>query len=223
MAESVAAKPSLVRTIVRRAALRLRARPSAPALSVADAETEFGRNIASGVLVMGHHTIGFPKVHTFVGDPSRVFVGSFCSLAEGTEFIPGGLHRVDWISTFPLRWIFRLPGALEDGHPATKGDITVGNDVWLGIGVTVLSGVTIGDGAVVGSRAVVASDVRPYAVVVGNPAREIARRFDDEQVDALLRIRWWDWPLEVILNNVSIICSSDVDALIAVADGQNDD
>ena len=62
-----------------------------------------------------------------------------------------------------------------------------------------MSGVTVGDGAVVGACAVVASDVRPYAVVVGNPAREIRRRFSDAQVDALLGIAWWDWPMEKIL------------------------
>jgi acetyltransferase-like isoleucine patch superfamily enzyme len=179
---------------------------------------EFNKNVAEGVLVMGRYTIGWPKVHTFVGDPSRVFIGSFSSVAEGVEFIPGGLHRVDWVTTFPLRWIFRLPGALEDGHPATKGDIVVGNDVWLGTGAKVLTGVTIGDGAVVGAGSVVVSDVRPYAVVVGNPAREVSRRFSDDQVDALLRIAWWEWPVEQILTRASLLCSPDIDAFIAAAD-----
>jgi acetyltransferase-like isoleucine patch superfamily enzyme len=196
-----------------------RRRPSPPP-APSQQEAEFNKNVGDGVLVMGRYTIGWPKVHTFVGDPSRVFIGSFSSVAEGVEFIPGGLHRVDWVTTFPLRWIFRLPGALEDGHPATKGDIVVGNDAWLGTGAKVLTGVTIGNGAVVGAGSVVASDVRPYAVVVGNPAREIARRFTDEQVEALQRIAWWDWPVEQILSRVSLLCSPDIDAFIAAADDQ---
>jgi acetyltransferase-like isoleucine patch superfamily enzyme len=173
----------------------------------------------AGVLVMGRCSYGTPRVRAFPGG-SGVVIGSFVSIADGVEFIPGGNHRVDWISTFPFRVFFGLPGAFEDGHPATKGDIVVGNDVWIGTGAGILSGVTIGDGAVIGAGAVVAKDVRPYAVVVGNPAREVSRRFSDEQVEALQRIRWWDWPLELILEHVSLLCSPDVDALIATADEQ---
>ena len=181
---------------------------------------EFRELLDAGVLVMGRCSYGTPRVRTFVGDSSRVLIGSFVSIADDVEFIPGGNHRVDWISTFPFRWTFRLPGALEDGHPASKGDVVVGNDVWIGAGARILSGVTIGDGAVVGAGAVVAKDVRPYSVVVGNPAREVSRRFSDEQVEALQGIRWWDWPLELILKRVSLLCSPDVDALIAISDEQ---
>jgi len=78
----------------------------------------------------------------------------------------------------------------------------------------VLSGMTIGDGAVVGTQAVVTGDVRPFAIVVGNPAREIGRRFTDEQVAALLRIRWWDWPADVVKQHVGELSNPDVDAFI---------
>ena len=175
--------------------------------------------LASGVLSMGRHSYGAPRVRTFAGDSARVKIGSFVSIAEEVEFIPGGNHRVDWVSTYPFRWMFGLPGALEDGHPASKGDIVVGHDVWLGTGARILSGVSIGNGAVVGAGAVVSRDVRPYAVVVGNPAREVARRFSDAQIESLERIRWWDWPQELILERVPLLCSPDVDALIAAADG----
>jgi hypothetical protein len=76
--------------------------------------------------------------------------------------------------------------------------------------------VTIGDGAVIGAGSVVARDVRPYAVVVGNPASEVSRRFTDEQIDALERLRWWDWPIERILEQVPLLCSPDVSGLIAL-------
>jgi serine acetyltransferase len=81
-----------------------------------------------------------------------------------------------------------------------------------------MSGVTIGDGAVVGTKAVVAKDVRPYAIVVGNPAREIGRRFSDEQVEALLRIKWWDWPTERVKQHVDALSSPDIDAFVAQFD-----
>jgi len=70
---------------------------------------------------------------------------------------------------------------------------TIGNDVWIGHGAKVRAGVTVGHGAVVGMGAIVTRDVRPYAIVVGNPAQEIGRRFDDETVSALLKSRWWDF------------------------------
>ena len=95
-----------------------------------------------------------------------------------------------------------MEGAYEDGQPTTRGDIKLGNDVWVGQGVTILSGVTVGHGAVIGAKAVVARDVRPYVVVVGNPAQEVRRRFPDDQVEAMLELAWWDWPLEKILEHV---------------------
>jgi acetyltransferase-like isoleucine patch superfamily enzyme len=145
------------------------------------------------VIEWGAYSYGDPKIRFHEGDTSVVRIGAYSSIANDVLFIPGGNHRIDWVSTFPFRAVLELPGAFEDGHPASRGDIVVGNDVWIGNGATILSGVAIGDGAVVGARAVVASPVRPYAIVVGNPAREVRRRFDDEQVDALLRIAWWSW------------------------------
>ena len=78
-----------------------------------------------------------------------------------------------------------------------------------------MSGVTIGPGAVVATRSVVTKDVAPYAIVGGVPAKQIGQRFGDEQIAALLRIAWWDWPLETIKARVDELCSPDVDAFIA--------
>jgi acetyltransferase-like isoleucine patch superfamily enzyme len=168
-----------------------------------------------GFLSMAEHSYGRPTVHVYAGDRHCVRVGRFCSLASGVEFFVGGMHRADWISTYPFRVRFEMPGALTDGQPHSRGDIKIGNDVWIAAGATVLSGVTIGDGAVVGAGAVVSRDVRPYGVVTGNPAREVRRRFDDEAVDALLRIAWWDWPLEQILENVDGLSSPDIAEFIS--------
>lgn len=157
---------------------------------------------------------GKPTITSFPGDTGLIRIGAFCSIARNVEFIVGGQHRTDWATTFPLRVYFGLSGLLRDGHPAPRPDIEVGNDVWIGAGACILSGVAIGDGAVVGARAVVSKDVRPYAIVAGNPAREVRRRFDEETIEALLELAWWDWPVERVLENVALLCSPDVARLL---------
>ena len=170
------------------------------------------RAFASGQLAMGRGSYGAPVIRAYPGDSARVVIGSFVSIAEEVEFFPGGNHHAGRVTSYPP---YLMPGGPPYEAPATKGDISVGSDVWLGRAATVLSGVTIGHGAVVGARAVVAGDVRPYAVVVGNPAREVRRRFGDEQVEALLRIAWWDWPDELIRDRAELLFSEGVDAFIA--------
>jgi acetyltransferase-like isoleucine patch superfamily enzyme len=176
------------------------------------------QHIADGTLVMGNMSYYAPNVVKYKGDSGRVIIGNFASVAPDADFYVGGLHRVEWVSLYGLRAMLELPGAYEDGFTHGRGDIVVGSDTWITNGCTVMSGVTIGDGAVVGTKAVVAKDVRPYAIVVGNPAREIGRRFGDEQVEALLRIRWWDWPTELVKERVDALSSPDVDAFIAQFD-----
>jgi acetyltransferase-like isoleucine patch superfamily enzyme len=167
-----------------------------------------------GVITMGKGSYGDPTVYYHGGDTARVVIGCYCSIAAGASFIPGGNHRIDWVSTYPFRVRYGLPGALEDGHPTTKGDIIVGNDVWIGNDAAVLSGVTVGDGGVIAAKALVTKDVPPYAIVGGNPARVIAYRFTDEQRAALLEIRWWDWPENIVLERVAALNGGDVEAFI---------
>ena len=84
----------------------------------------------------------------------------------------------------------------------TKGDTTVGNDVWIGYGATIMPGVTIGDGAIIAAKSVVVKDVEPYTIVGGNPAMEIKKRFSESKIKELLELQWWDWPIEKITENV---------------------
>lgn len=99
------------------------------------------------------------------------------------------------------------------GHPAAKGNIVIGNDVWIGADVTIMSGVTIGDGAVIGTCAVVAKNIPAYAIAVGNPARVVRYRFDDAIIKKLLELKWWNWPLERIRKNVHLLCSSNISTI----------
>jgi len=92
----------------------------------------------------------------------------------------------------------------------SKGDVIIGTDVWIGYGSTILSGVRIGDGAVNRAKAVVATNVESYSIFVGNPGRSIGKLFDEETMPKLLEIRWWDWPLQKIKDNMRIILSSNI-------------
>ena len=163
-------------------------------------------------ITVGRYTYGGPRLITHA-DSDRISIGSFCSIAENVAIFGGGEHRTDWITTYPLRIAFDLPGAWKDGHPATKGETRIGNDVWIGYGALILSGIAIGDGAVIAAGSVVTKDVPPYGIVGGNPAKLIKHRFESGKVEELLRIKWWDWPLEKIIANVHILCSSDIDGL----------
>jgi virginiamycin A acetyltransferase len=98
-----------------------------------------------------------------------------------------------------------------------KGDIVIGNDVWIGYEAVVLAGVHVGDGAVVASRSVVTADVPPYAVVGGMPARLIRMRFDEETVELLQRIRWWDWDGAKVRDNLKVLYGADKEALKRLA------
>lgn len=163
---------------------------------------------------MGRYSYAPPRVLHYEFDAARLSIGSFCSIAWDATFMLGGNHYLDRITTFPLRLKLGLPGGATDGAVASRGDIAVGHDVWIGADALILSGVTIGNGAVVGARAVVTKDVRPYAIVAGNPAREIRRRFTDQQIDALESIAWWDWPIEQIRAQVDQLNNESIDDFI---------
>jgi virginiamycin A acetyltransferase len=148
----------------------------------------------------------------FIGD--RLIIGKFCSIATGAKFIMnGGNHRTDWLTNYPFpifggQWAAAMPEKWPN-----KGDTIVGNDVWIGHGATLMPGVHIGDGAIIAAEAVVTSNVDPYAVVGGNPAKLLRTRFGPETVNQLLQLRWWDWPIERITEKVKEICSADIAAL----------
>ena len=157
--------------------------------------------------------------YDFYGD--RLRIGKFVAIAHGATFIMNGAnHLMTGFSTYPFD-IFGQGWEKDFDQTAyvaaSRGDTVVGNDVWIGREARIMPGVTIGDGAVIGAHSVVASDIQPYAIAVGNPARVVRRRFDDATVAVLLDIAWWDWPAERIARNLGAIRGADLDALRTAA------
>jgi len=143
-----------------------------------------------------------------------IIIGKFCSLANGAILFGGGEHRVDWVSSYPFRIAFGDPMANKDGHPASKGPTIVGNDVYIGYHAIVLSGVKVGNGVIIGAGAVVTQNIPDYAIVGGNPARVIKMRMTDAQIEDMLKIKWWDWPIEEIKKAIPYLCSDNIQKFI---------
>lgn len=151
----------------------------------------------------------------FIGD--RLIIGNFCAIARGVNFIMNGAnHRMNCATTYPFYIMGGNWGSMiapvKDELPI-KGDTVIGNDVWIGQNVTVMPGVHIGDGAIIGANATVASDIPPYCIAVGNPAKVVRKRFDDEIIRLLLQLRWWDKTIEEIDALIPILTDSSVDRL----------
>jgi len=162
---------------------------------------------------IGDWTYGSPTVRKW-NDETRLKIGKFCSIARGVQILLGGEHHIHWITTYPF-YVFFADKETAFKQPHTKGDIVIGNDVWIGVNAVILSGVTIGDGAVIGAASVVTRDIPPYTIAAGNPAKPIRKRFEEPAIQALLAIRWWDWPVEQIKDAMPLLLSNNLDAFVA--------
>ncbi len=151
--------------------------------------------------------------HHYAWNGDRLIIGKFCQIASGVEFVMNGAnHQMDAVTTFPFYtlegWDMEPPARSD---LPLKGDTVIGNDVWIGQNAVILPGVHIGDGAIIGADSVVGSDVSPYTIVIGNPARVLRKRFDDELIDLLLRVRWWDRSIEEINSLIPVLTCSDLE------------
>lgn len=195
-----------------------------------DRETVYLKNVIDNPNIqIGDYTIYNDFVHDlrefqknnvlyhYPVNKDRLIIGKFCSIACGAKFLFNSAnHKMASLSTYTFPLFFEEWG-LEKENVAQawdqKGDIIIGNDVWIGYEAVILSGVTIGDGAVIGCRAVVTKDVPPYTIVGGVPAKPIRKRFDEETIKELQKIKWWDWPKEKIAGKIPAIQAGDLEEL----------
>ena len=195
-----------------------------------DYQTVYLKNtITNPNIVIGDYTM----YNDFVSDPTlfeknnvlyhypinndKLVIGKFCSIACGAKFIfTSANHTLKSLSTYPFPLFFEewnLDKKNVTSAWDNKGDIVIGNDVWIGYEAAILSGVKIGDGAIIGTRAVVTKDVPPYTIVGGIPAKEIRKRFDQETINKLQQIQWWNWPFDKIQQFLPDIMNGETDKL----------
>ena len=195
-----------------------------------DRETVYLKNVVENSNIeIGDYTI----YNDFIHDPrefqknnvlyhypinkDRLIIGKFCSIACGAKFLFNSAnHKMASLSTYTFPLFFEEWGLKKENVAQAwdqKGDIMIGNDVWIGYEAVILSGVTIGDGAVIGCRAVVTKNVPPYTIVGGVPAKPIRKRFDEETIKELQKIKWWDWTEEKIAGKIPAIQAGDLEEL----------
>jgi len=150
----------------------------------------------------------------FVDD--KLIIGKFCMIASDVKFIMNGAnHLTNSLSTYPFA-IFGngWENAMDGKNYPKKGNINIGNDVWIGFNATIMAGVTIGDGAIIATNSTVIKDVEPYSIVGGNPAKEIKKRFPEETISKLLKLKWWNWDIEKITRNIQNLTDSEIEKII---------
>ena len=172
-------------------------------------------NIMVGEYTMYHDFVdptAFEKKNVLYHYPinhDKLVIGKFCSIACGARFLLNSAnHTLQSLSTYPFplfyeEWELKKESVTDSWD--NNGDIIIGNDVWIGYEAVILAGVTIGDGAIIGTRAVVTKDVPPYSIVGGIPAKQIRKRYSDDIISELLKIKWWDWEKERISQNIAAI------------------
>jgi acetyltransferase-like isoleucine patch superfamily enzyme len=167
----------------------------------------------------GDFTYGRCTVRNW-GEPYTLKVGKFCSLADNITVYTGGNHPHNWVTTYPFGHVHKNIFTTFDGKgcPYSNGNVTIGNDVWIGSNSTIMSGITVGDGAVIATNSHVVKNVEPYSIVGGNPAKLIKYRFSPEQIQKLLKIKWWNWSIEKINQFVPLLCNERIDEFIKQAE-----
>lgn len=155
--------------------------------------------------------------HLYDWNGDRLIIGKFCQIAAGVEFVMNGAnHQMNAVTTFPFYTLEGWDMSPPEKHDLPlKGDTVIGSDVWVGQNAVILPGVHIGDGAIIGADSVVGSDIAPYTVVVGNPARPLHKRFDDELIALLLDFKWWDRPIDEINSLIPLLTCSDLEKVKA--------
>lgn len=166
-------------------------------------------------MTIGKYTYGELNV-LWKNNEADVTVGNFCSIGQNVTVYLGGNHNTNWVSTYPFGHLHKKVFTNFDGKgtPSTKGNVIIGNDVWIGDNARIMSGVIIGDGAVIANNSHVVKNVEPYSITGGNPAKFIKYRFEPDQIQKLLEIKWWYWDDEKINIYTPLLCSENIDDFI---------
>jgi len=162
------------------------------------ARSLINKAVLSGSIKVGSNTTINGPGTEFYSIHNPITIGNFCSIARGTA-IQENNHNLEFLTTYFIK--FRVFGEPYGVDAVSKGEITIGNDVWIGTGCTVLTGVTIGDGAVIAANSVVSTDIPAYAIAGGTPAKIIKYRFSEDIIARLLELKWWYWDIEKIKRN----------------------
>lgn len=162
-------------------------------------------------------------LYHYPANHDKLIIGKYTSIAHGAKFLMnGGNHTLRSFTTYPFPVMaddWGLDMKVEEAWD-NHGDIVIGNDVWIGYEAAVYAGVTIGDGAIIATRSLVTKDVPPYTIVGGAPARVIRKRFNDEAIGLLLQLKWWDWEVAKVKENVTALMSGDIRVLKKLAGGE---
>lgn len=171
---------------------------------------------------IGAASYGLPIVHDN-DEGTTLKIGAYCSIASNVQIFLGGQHKTNWVSNYPFPFFFEMNNEYRQKYidGGSRGDVIIGSDVWLCANCIILSGVTIGHGAVVANGAVISRDVPPYAVMAGNPAKQIKWRFDEPTRNSLVESAWWEWPETEIINNLEKICSNNLTNFLHYAKTRN--
>jgi acetyltransferase-like isoleucine patch superfamily enzyme len=144
-------------------------------------------------------------------------IGKYCSVAVNLSIFSVA-HNLDHITQYPFDVIETSSSyrRTKNFRTVTTSTVDIGNDVWVGANATIVAArdLKIGDGAIIGAGSVITKDVEPYSIVAGNPAKVIRLRYDQQTIDQLLQIKWWDWPEERIERSIDLLLSNDVAGFI---------
>ncbi len=139
----------------------------------------------------------------------KLIIGKFCQISKNVHFIMNGMnHQMGALSTFPF---YLFDGFIEEEILMSKGDTIIGNDVWIGENATILSGIHIGNGAIIERNSVVVNHVPPYSIIKGNPAKVERKRFDNELINLMENLKWWDLPIKEIRNLIPLLTNPNIE------------
>ncbi|MGV7105394.1 CatB-related O-acetyltransferase [Flavobacterium sp. U410] len=160
----------------------------------------FGATLQGNISVGRYSSLWGPNMNIISGN-QKVIIGNFCSIARNVTLQTFNHNHKKITTYFIGQNLFKEKW---DNETTSKGNIVIENDVWIGAQCVILGGVTIGNGAVVAANSVVTADVPEFSIVAGTPAKVIGYRFDNNTIEKIKELQWWNWSVEEIKQNKKI-------------------